>query len=152
MKRVLGLIALGLALGCTDSVGPVAVYPGYSLSQLDGQYLPIPWGGDGSVLLALSLSFVDEVRPRSEGPVAGTVSYTTLIRPPNQTAQRFVIDLDYSVENGILRINLCPPLALCITSTELVGSITAPYDELVLTHYLGGNPGSVYRFFPALAE
>jgi hypothetical protein len=71
---------------------------------------------------------------------------------PDQTIQRSTSDLLYTIENDELRINLCPPLALCITTTELVGPVPEGALELVLTHYIGGQAGPVSHFSVVLLE
>ena len=154
MKRAALVLAALVSVGCNDyGVEPSGLYPGYFLSKVDDQLLPVPYGTDGSVLLAGSLAFgTDQLRPHRTDHENGTVSYTLLIRHPEQSNEHTTIELDYAIENDVLHINLCPPLALCIASTELVGTIQGRYEELVLTHYLGGNPGTVYRFFPALPD
>lgn len=147
------IVAAGL-LSCSDyPVEPTSqLYPSYFLSRVDDQLLPVEYSGDGTLLLASGLGFAGGQRPRLGGPGAGLVNYTLILQPPDQSAQHSTVQLQYTVANDVLRINLCPPLALCVTSTELVGPILGPYDELELTHYLGGVPGSVYRYFPSLPD
>lgn len=152
MNRVLIILAVLLTQGCGNPLAPSPLYPGYFLSAVDGQPLPVPFAADGSVLLAGSLGFADLERPRTTGPVSGMVSYAISVRRPDQSLEHSTIKLNYSISDGVLRINLCPPLALCIVSTELVGPILGQTSELVLTNYLGGNPGSVYRYFPSLPD
>ena len=144
--------AVLLAYGCGGMVEPSPLYPSYFLTSVDAQALPVPFGTDGSVLLSGGLGFDGLERPRVDGPTTGTVDYTVLIRRPDQSTQHSTVQLNYSISDGILRINLCPPLALCIISTELVGPIVGRTSALVLTNYLGGNPGPVYRFFPSLPD
>lgn len=147
------MLTLMLFLGCGSPIDPNALYPGYSLSMVDGQLLPVPFGGEGTLLLAGGLAFRGENRPRIvEGGSEGTVSYTTLVRRPDQTTQHSIVELDYVVSDGVLHIDLCPPQAQCLVSTELVGPVVSRLSELVLTHYLAGNPGTVYRYSPALPE
>lgn len=141
-----------LVLACTSPSDPSPLYPGYFLSRVDSEYLPVPFGDDGSVLLAASLSFSGNVRPREGATPIGTVHYTLLIRQADQTVQHSTVDLDYTIQDAELHINLCPPLALCITTTELIGPVLDRNEELVLTHYVGGTPGTVYRYFPALPD
>jgi hypothetical protein len=71
---------------------------------------------------------------------------------PDLTIQRSTMDLYYAIQNSELHINLCPRGALCITTTELVGPLPDPPLSLVLTHYVGGQPGTVYRFSAVLLE
>lgn len=152
MKRALMILAVLLTVGCGNAIGPSPLYPSYFLSAVDGKLLPVPFAGDGSVLVASSLGFIDWERPRTTEPVTGLVSYTISVRRPDQSLEHSTIELDYSISDGVLRINLCPPLALCIVSSELVGPILGRTSELVLTNYLAGNPGSVYRYFPSLPD
>ena len=152
LKRVFMIVAVLLTPGCSNPVAPSPVHPAYFLSAVDGQLLPVPFAADGSVLLAGSLGFGDWGRPRETGPVTGTVAYGIILRRPDQSLEHSTVQLDYSISDGVLRINLCPPLALCIVSTELVGPILSRTSELVLTHFLSGTPGSVYRYFPSLPD
>lgn len=145
-------LSIGGMAACGGTFEPSGLYPSYFLSQLDGEFLPAPYGADGSLLVAGSLGFGRDGRPRSEGPRSGMVKYSQTIRLPDQSEQRSSIDLEYTIADGVFRINLCPPLALCITTTELIGPILWPTEELVLTHYVGGMPGSVFRYFPTLPE
>ena len=62
------------------------------------------------------------------------------------------LEFNYQIQDGVLHIDLCPQLAQCIVSEELVGPISDSHSELVLTHYLGGTPGTVYRYFPSLPD
>ena len=152
MKRGSALLIAVLALGCDSMTQPASLYRSYFLSAVDGQPLPVPYGQDGTVLLASGLSFAGADRPHEQGPSQGMVSYTLLVRRPDHTEQLSTIDLNYSIQDGTLYIDLCPPLALCITSTQLVGPITDSHAELVLTHWLAGHPMEVYRYFPALPD
>jgi len=141
-----------LTAGCDSAAGPSPLYPSYFLSAIDNDPLPVPFAEDGSVLLAGSLGFGDGEPGATTGPVTGLVSYSTVIRRPDQSLAHSTVDLDYTISDGVLRINLCPPLALCILSTELVGPVAGRTSELVLTHYLAGSPTAVYRFFPSLPD
>ena len=152
MKRAFIILAALLTPGCGNTVQPSLLYSSYFLSAVNGNLLPVPFAEDGSMLLGGSLAFPDGGRPRAPGPADGTVRYTILVRRPDQAQEHSTIELNYSIRDGVLRIDLCPPLALCIASTELVGPILGPTEELVLTHYLGGTPGSVYRYFPSLPD
>ncbi len=152
MTKQFLLGAAALALACAGGVGPSPLYHNYFLSAVDGDPLPVPYSEDGSELISGSLGFGPGGRPRAPGPATGTVNYTLIVRQADGTQQHSTVQLDYAVSNGELRINLCPPLALCIVSTELVGPILGPTEELVLTHHLAGNPGSVYRYFPTLPD
>ncbi len=152
MRPVKPILATLLVLACTTPSDPSPLYPGYFLSRVDDQYLPVPFGSDGSVLLAASLSFSASVRPREGETPFGTVHYTLLIRQPDQTVQHSTVDLAYTIQDAELHINLCPPFALCITTTELIGPVLDRYEELVLTHYVGGTAGTVYRYFPSLPD
>jgi len=152
VKRILLALACLASAGCADSVEPSPLYASYFLSAVDGKPLPVPITGDGVMLVANTLVFDDHDRPRAGTTVDGLVRYVLDVRRPDQSLEHSEIDLDYSVTGAELRINLCPPLALCITTTELVGTIGEPTDDLVLTNYTGGVKGSVYRFVPALPD
>lgn len=152
IRTVTPLLGLLLLVACDSPVNPGPLNPSYYLTSIDDKFLPIPWGGDGSVLLDASLRFDREARPRAPAPTEGTVHYALTVRMPDQTLQRSTTDLFYSIQNNELRINLCPRGALCITTTELVGPVTDPALELVLTHYVGGNAVAVYHFSVVLLE
>jgi hypothetical protein len=152
LSRAVLILASLVILGCDNPVEPSPLYPSYFLSAVDDDPLPAPYAADGSVLLAGTLGFADLERPRTTATITGLVSYTISVRRPDQSLEQSTIELYYSITDGVLRINLCPPLALCIASTELVGPILGRNNELVLTYYLGGNPGSVYRYFPTLPD
>ena len=143
-----GILALVLAaqLGCGGSTAPSALSSRYLLQSLDGKSLPVAYGQDGSLLLSGLLDFGTLVRARGPDPVSGTVRYVLEIRRPDQTIDRSDTRLDYTIQDDVLRIDLCPPGALCITTTELVGPLDSHTAELVLTHYVAGRPQSVYRF------
>lgn len=149
MRRLVPLLALA-TLACADNpAAPSGLYPGYSLVTINGKFLPTRDDDTppDAEIISGSLSF-DRARPRAGTP--GVVTYSRWLRRPNQPLERVTLELDYTVADGILRINLCPPLALCIITTELVGP--AQVDRLVLTHFLGGVAGTVYQFHPALPE
>lgn len=152
MKRSLALLTVLLVLGCDSSTQPSALYRSYFLTEVDDQPLPVPYSEDGTLLLASGLSFASGDRPHEQGPSQGMVSYTLLVRRPDHTEEHSTIDLNYIVQDGILTIDLCPPLALCIASTLLVGPLADPHAELVLTHYFAGHATTVYRYFPALPD
>lgn len=154
MKRVLPALLLTAAVACADTAGPSPspLYPGYFLQSVDGRFLPMPVGTDGAMLVASSLWFGDGSRPRTGNTVDGTVRHMQEVQRPGQPPERSDIDLNYQIQGDELRIDLCPPLALCIVETELIGTVEGRTAPLVLTHYLGGQPGSVFRFFPALPD
>jgi len=152
MKRGIALLTAVLVLGCDSTTQPSSLYRSYFLSAVDDQPLPVPYGQDGTVLLASGLSFAGADRPHEQGPSQGMVSYTLLVRRPDHSEEHSTIDLNYSIQDGTLTIDLCPPLALCITSTLLAGPLTGAHAELVLTQYLAGHATSVYRYFPALPD
>jgi hypothetical protein len=152
MKRCIALLTGLLVLGCDGSTQPSSLYRSYFLTAVDEHALPVPYGGDGTLLLASGLSFGGADRPHEQGPSQGMVSYTLLVRRPDHTEEHSTIELNYTIQDGTLSINLCPPLALCITSTVLAGPLSDSHSELVLTHYLAGHPTSVYRYFPALPD
>jgi hypothetical protein len=60
------------------------------------------------------------------------------------------VELEFEVEDGDVRIDLCPLLALCVLPTALDGRVDD--RELVLTHFLGGESRAVYRYTAALPE
>lgn len=153
MKRLLMVATLGLAAACAQSVEPPSpLYPSYFLATVDGAPLPVAFEG-GATLLSSHLVFADpEALMLTGGVSTGMVRYIQRFRLADQTEQASEVQLDYQVAGDELRINLCPPLALCIAQTELVGTITNPTDPLPLTHYLAGQARSVYRYFPALPD
>jgi hypothetical protein len=146
MKRAWVVLAAAVQLGCGTSTAPSQLSSSYFLSTLDGRPLPVPYGAEGSVLVASMLDFGTLGRPREAVPPLGTVRYVVDIKPPDRSIEHSEVDLNYAIEGGTLRIDLCPPLALCLIASELVGPINDDRTELVLTHYLGGRAGSVYRF------
>ncbi|HEX9166464.1 MAG TPA: hypothetical protein VF862_11185 [Gemmatimonadales bacterium] len=153
MKRFLLLIALAAATGCAESTAPPSpLYASYSLSSVDGKLLPVPITDDGAMLVANTLAFDDHGRPRAGTTVDGLVRYILDVRRPDQSLEHSEIALNYQVRGDELRIDLCPPLALCIAETILVGTITGRTDPLILRHYLGGREQSEYRYFPVLPE
>ncbi len=152
MRPLKSFVILALVFGCDSPTGPNPIYPSYYLTNIDGKYLPIPWGGDGSVLIDASLRFDRDTRPRKPTPTDGIVHSTLTIRALDQTLARSTVDLSYTIRNGELRINLCPPLVLCFALTELVGPVPDHGLELVLTHYVGGLPVAVYHYSAALLE
>jgi hypothetical protein len=119
---------------------------------LDGKPLPVTYAEDGSTLVSSILDFGTLGRPRETTLAQGLVRYIVDVRRPDRFIDHSEVDLNYSIEEGTLRINLCPSLALCIMSMELVGPIDTDGGELLLTHYLGGKAGSVYRFVAALPD
>jgi len=150
MKKTLPLLSL-LLVACTgDPIGPSQLYPGYSLVTINGELLPLPADDlpEGAEIIAANLVFprVD----RSRGEQSQLVSHTRWIRMADQTVDRVTLELAFTVDRGELRINLCPPLALCILTTELIGLVDS--RELELTHFLAGQPQAVYRYTAALPE
>ena len=152
MKRLFLALALIAGAGCAESTEPTPLYSSYFLSTVDGKPLPVPLGADGVSLVANVLAFGDQGRPRAGTSADGMVRYILEVRRPDQSLEHSEIDLNYQIRGDELRIDLCPPLALCITTTELVGTIGERTDDLVLTNYVGGMPGSVYRFVPTLPD
>jgi len=143
---------VAVQLGCGTSTAPSQLSSSYFLSTLDGEPLPVPYGADGTILVASILDFGTLGRPRETTPAQGLVRYVVDVRRPDRFIDHSEVDLNYSTEDGVLRINLCPSLALCIVATELVGPIDPDGGELVLTHYFSGKAGSVYRFVAALPD
>ena len=152
MKRAWVVLAAAVQLGCGTSTAPSQLSSSYFLSSLDGKPLPVTYVGDGSMLVASILDFGTLGRPREVAPPQGTVRYVVDIQPPDRPIEHSEVDLNYSIEDDTLRIDLCPPLALCLLASELVGPINDDPTELVLTHYLGGKAGSVYRFVAQLPD
>lgn len=152
MKRAWVVLAAAVQLGCGTSTAPSQLSSSYFLSTLDGKPLPVPYGADGSMLIASMLDFGTLGRPREATPPQGTVRYVVEVQRPDQFIDHSEVDLNYAIEEGTLRINLCPRGALCIIASELVGPINDDPAELVLTHYLGGKAGSVYRFVAQLPD
>lgn len=151
MKRF--LLALVALAGCAESTAPPSpLNRGYSLSTVDGKPLPVPLTDDGVMLVANTLVFDTPDRPRAGTAVDGLVRYILDVRRPDQSLEHSEIELNYQVRGDELRIDLCPPLALCLVETVLVGTITGRTDPLILRHYLAGRAGSEYRFFPVLPE
>jgi len=139
-------LLLGVAACGGSAVAPGPVYSSYFLTSVDGKALPAPYGGDGADLLAGGLSFDTPSTP------TGVVGYRLLVRQADQSVSSSTVQLNYSISAGELRINLCPSLAICIASDELVGPIVDSHSELVLTRYVAGVRGSLYRFFPSLPD
>ena len=152
MKRAWVVLAAAVQLGCGTSTAPSQLSSSYFLSTLDGKPLPVPYGADGSMLIASMLDFGTLGRPRETTPPQGTVRYVVDAQRPEQFIDHSEVDLNYAIEDSTLRIDLCPPLALCLIASELVGPIKDDRAELVLTHYLGGKAGSVYRFVAQLPD
>jgi hypothetical protein len=150
MKRLSALLACGI-IACGDGgTGPSALYPSYFLSEIDGQLLPASGHDlpDGAVVLSAHLQFPRRGRPRGSDP--SVVSYYRQIRFADQTTDTGTVELLYTVAEGELHIDLCPPTADCLVASELIGP--ADRNELVLTHYLANAPQSVYRFFAVLPD
>jgi hypothetical protein len=151
VKRLLLGLALLSAASCAESTAPSTLYSSYDLASVDGQPLPVPWLDDGTTLTGIVLEFTNERTRRAMAP-EGVVQYRLTVRRPDHSIEHSEIGLNYQIRGNELRIDLCPPLALCITTTELVGTIGEPIYELVLTNYTGGVAGSVYRFVRVLPE
>jgi hypothetical protein len=151
VKPFLLPLALVTLSGCAESTGPSTLYSSYELVSVDGQPLPVSWLDDGTTLTGIVLEFTNE-RTRPAPAPDGIVQYRLTVRLPDNSFEHSEIGLNYQIRGNELRIDLCPPLALCITTTELVGTIGEPMYELVLTNYTGGVAGSVYRFVRVLPE
>jgi len=154
MKRVLPALLLSVAVACADPAGPSPslLYSSYFLFSVDGKFPPVPLGSDGTMLLSSWLGFGDGGRPRGGTTMDGMVRYVQEVQRPGYPPERSDIYLNYQIRGDELRIDLCPPLALCIIESELVGTIEGRTAPLALTHYLGGQAGSVYQFYPALPD
>lgn len=150
MRRIFPLLALALAACGTDPIGPSDLHPSYGLTSIDGRLLPtadqnVP---TGAVIVNSWIMFGRDDRPRgTEAPLA---SYYRAVRLADGTVETSTTDLLYTLANGQLRIDLCPPGSTCLIPSELIGP--AGRDGLVLTHHFAGQPGSVYRFDPVLPE
>ncbi|MGE0442582.1 MAG: hypothetical protein AB7S39_19025 [Gemmatimonadales bacterium] len=152
MKGILAGLALLAMAGCNGATNPIEklpIYPGWFLSTIDGAYPPIPdW--NGGTLVAAGLYFRDFTADGNGG--SGVVTFTTNVlrgSVPEPTSA----DLNFTISGGQLRINLCPPGGACFAVTdELHGPIGERTDPLVLTRYVGGQAGAVFRFGPALPD
>lgn len=151
MRRVFMALAVAVQLGCGASTAPSPLASSYFLSTVDGKALPVPHGGEGWTLVAGLLDFGRPDRPRGTSAVSGTVRYILDLRRPDQSLEHSDLVLNYTIQDGILRIDLCPPGALCFVATELVGPVADGSGELVLTNYVAGAPGSIYRFVAVLS-
>lgn len=152
MRHTFVVLAAAVQLGCATSTAPSPLNSSYFLSAVDGKPLPVTYAEDGSKLIAGLLDFGSSERPRGTTPVDGLVRYILDVQRRDQSIEHSESEHNYVIDVGVLRINLCPSLALCIIATELVGPIEGDPDGLVLTHYLGGAPASVYRFVAVLQE
>lgn len=152
--RVLMAVMAMAAVGCnepTDPLESLPVYPGWFLSTVDGAYPPIPDGNGGS-LLSAGLAF-REYTVTGPGQGSGVVTYARHVLR-NGVLEPAIVDLDFTIGGGTLRINLCPRLAACIAVVDaaLVGPVSGGTAPLVLTEYLGGHAGAVLRFHAALPD
>ncbi|MFN0179603.1 MAG: hypothetical protein ACKVZ0_12465 [Gemmatimonadales bacterium] len=152
-KRSLLALALLAAVGCAepaDSLENLPVHPGWGLTTVNGAFLPVPEGNDGS-LQSAGLIF-REYTVTGPGQGRGVVTYARHVRR-NGLMERSIVDHDFTIGGGSLRINLCPRLAVCIAlvAIELVGPVIGGTAPLILTEYLGGQAGPVLRFDAALA-
>ena len=142
------VLTLGLAAlaGCATDPGVTAFARTWNLVAVDGKALPVQASfPDGFQLDSELLTFPGISRPRTGEPVAGLVvitqAYSGGIAGGHQSAMG---NYAFEIRDASLRINLCPLGALCIMPTELIGTIGS--TEAILTHYLGGQAKSVYRF------
>ena len=132
-----------LLAACNTTLGPGGDLDlHYVLTSVDGAELPAPSSEapDGWTVEYGALTF-PRGRPRDASSYVG---YALLLRAPDGTGNISRVDLEYTVEGNTLTINLCPPLALCIAPSFLIGEIRD--TELRLTHYLADRTRSVYRF------
>ena len=145
MKRPILLATMFVLAAC--STGPAQAGTAYFLRSIDGRNLPTANGlPTGFELVFETLAFPTDWRPRTGDPASGLARITTIVRGPDQRTERSATDHNFTVTGDQIRINLCPSLALCIVSTELVGTLSGSND-LVLTHVLGGQKRSVYHFY-----
>ncbi len=134
-RRVfLAALATAGFAGCVT--GPQADREVYTLVLIDGKPLPtsaqdLP---EGFEIVSASLDF---------DPAAGIVHFSQVTRGPGGTESSSV-DREYQRTLDTVIINLCPPLALCLLRTELIGTLTE--SRLELTHWLGAMPRSTFRF------
>ena len=152
MKRPVLAVALLVAVGCSDPVDPLEhlpIYPGWSLVTVDGRSPPIPDDTGGS-LVSAGLRFL-EFASTGSGQGSGVVQYATHVLRAG-TLDRSIVQFDFTIGDGTLRINLCPRLSACIAAAELAGPVTGGTTPLLLTQYLAGQPGSVLQFQAALPE
>ena len=152
MNRGMLLLAVVLLLGCSTTTAPFPPYSRYSLAAVDGKPLPIEYGSDGSKLVANTLDFGGAILPGGDAELHGTVRYVLDVQRPDQSVDHSETSLNYVIQGDVLRVDLCPPGALCITTTELVGSISGDRAELVLTHEVAAKPLSQYRFVATLPD
>jgi hypothetical protein len=148
LRIAAALIGMSLAACATAPTGDDIARVWY-LTAVDGR--PLPDQGDlpaGYHLVAESITFPSEIRPRSGGPETGMIRMARTARNPAGRLEASEVDLAYVITGSDIRINLCPPLALCIQQTELIGTIGA--QESTMTHYLGGTATNTYRFVRAI--
>jgi hypothetical protein len=153
-NRLLIALVATAAVGCAEPTDPLEnlpVYPGWFLSTVDGAYPPIPEGNGGSLLRA-GFAF-REYTVTGPGQGSGVVTYARHVLRDG-VLDPTIVDLDFTIGGGTLRINLCPRLSACIAvvGTELVGPVAGGTAPLVLTEYLGGQAGPVLRFHAALPD
>jgi hypothetical protein len=151
-RSLLALVLLA-AVACSEPADPLEdlpFYPGWFLSTVDGTYPPIPEGNGGS-LLSAGLRFF-EYTETAPGQGSGVVTYARHVLRGG-VVEPAIVDLDFTIGVGILRINLCPRLSSCFAVTaELVGPVAGGTAPLVLTEHIGGQPGPVLRFGAALPD
>ncbi len=157
VRLTTGLALAGAVAACGGPTGPGSgtLAPSYFLSSVDGKPLPTTTNNlpPGWTLTGAALGFpatVFEGRPRGTTPVQDLVTYTEFVTDDQQMPQTWTSQLAFTLTGDQLTINLCPPLALCIARTELVGTVQG--GALLLTHYLGDQPQNVYQYFPALQD
>ncbi len=149
MRRLTLLVVL---VACGGQTGPAPITGAFFLSSIDGVLLPtgLPGLPDGSRVENGALSFGSPSRPR-ELEAAGLVTRTLWIRRPDNSLENWSATLRYQVTAGTLSIDLCPIGALCaLVSSVLKGPVGT--TELVLTEYIGGTAGPVFRYFAELPD
>ncbi len=141
------VLTLGLAALAGCSAGPSTGGQNHIwyLATVDGKPLPaqadLP---DGYQLESEWLIFPGDLRPRTGGEASGLVTITQAFRAPALPVQQSSSQHGYQLDGTEIHINLCPINALCILQTELIGAIGP--TAATLTHYVGGQAKSVYRF------
>ena len=146
------IIALLLAISaCVTSSRPDSGARSYVLVAVDGQPPPTTVEQpDGYRLVSESLAFSDlqipVARPRADATRAGSLWITRATQAPDRQIQYTSTEYPYGISGARIRISLCPVGAPCVAIVnELAGELTRSGD-LTLTHFLGGQPGAIYRF------
>jgi hypothetical protein len=150
MRLIVPVLALALAACGTDPIDPSELHASYGLTTIDGELLPAADGNvpAGAVIVNSWIKFGRDGRPRGGGPLLA--SYYRAVRLTDGTIQASTEEFLYTLADGQIRIDLCQPGGACPVPSVLIGP--AGQNGMVLTHHVGGQPGSVYRFDPVRAE